>query len=77
MKRDGAKFYSKICYDGRLYCGGWAINEVIPNPVPDGYVVLEEVPDDISDGHNYIWDGETLTYSPAEKPPEEKEVPDA
>ena len=32
------------------------------------YYITDEVPDDIGDGHNYIWDGENLTYSPAERP---------
>ncbi len=43
------------------------------------YYITDEVPDDIGDGHNYIWDGVTLTYSPAEKTtpdeePQEEEV---
>lgn len=71
MRRSGCKFYSKICSDGRLYVGGWTINEVIPNPVPEGYVALEDVPENIGDGHNYIWDGETLTFHPLVEPQEE------
>lgn len=74
MKRKGWKFCAKVCSDGRLYAGFWAIDEVIPKEHLDAYYIAEEVPDGIGDGHNYIWDGENLTYSPAEKTTAEEEA---
>lgn len=61
------KYYAKICSDGRLYNGCMALSKIIPNPLPVNTVVLENVPSDICDGHNYIWDGETLTYDPVSR----------
>ena len=79
MKRKCWKFCAKVCSDGRLYAGCWAVEEVVPKEHLDMYYITDEVPDDIGDGHNYIWDGVTLTYSPAEKTtpdeePQEEEV---
>lgn len=73
MKREGWKFCAKICSDGRLYAGCWAVDEVVPKEHLELYYIADEVPDDIHDGHNYIWVGEKLIYSPAEKPTEEAE----
>lgn len=58
------KFYAKICSDGRLYNGGMTLVSVIPNPLPPNTVALDDVPEDIEDGSNYLWDGETLIHSP-------------
>ncbi len=68
MQRKGWKFCAKVCSDGRLYAGCWAINEIVPKERLEQYYIAAEVPDNIGDGHNYIWDGENLTYSPAERP---------
>lgn len=68
MQRKGWRFCAKVCSDGRLYAGCWAIDEIIPKERLEQYYIAAEVPDNIGDGHNYIWDGETLIYSPAEKP---------
>ena len=67
------KFYCKVCADGRLYNGCMALARYLPDPLPPNALALDDVPDNILDGHNYLWDGENLTYSPAEKPPEETE----
>ena len=72
MKREGWKFCAKLCSDGRLYAGCWAIAEVVPKEHLEQYYIAEEVPDGIGDGHDYIFDGENLAYSPAEKPPTEE-----
>lgn len=65
------KFYCKVCSDGRLYNGAMTLKDVIPNPLPLNALVLDDVPANILDGSGYIWDGEKLIYSPAEKPPDE------
>lgn len=65
MKEARCKFLCKVCSDGRIYSGGWTANEIIPNPLPDGYMAFEDFPDDWEDGgSHYVWDGEKLVYSP-------------
>lgn len=69
---DKFKYFARICAgDGRLYNGSFINVEVLPKTLPDNAVLIDEVPDGINDGHNYIWDGEKLTYSPAETTSEE------
>lgn len=67
------KFYCKVCSDGRLYNGCMALAAYLPDPLPPNTLVLDNVPPGICDGSAYIWDGEKLIYSPAEKPAAETE----
>lgn len=67
------KFYCKVCSDGRIYNGCMALAEYLPNPLPPNTLALDNVPENILDGSDYIWDGEQLIYSPAEKPAGEAE----
>lgn len=65
MKVPGCKFMCKVCSDGRIYSGGWGVEDVIPNPLPDNCMVFDEFPEDWEDGgSHYVWDGEKLVYSP-------------
>ncbi len=74
MKVPGMLFYCKLCSDGRIYSGGWTLKEVVPNPLPDGYLAFEEFPEDQTDGgSHYVWNGETLVYNPVEKPSTESD----
>lgn len=76
MKKYGGreyKYYCKICSDGRLYDGMWALADGIPNPLPYNCVAFDTFPENENGGADYIWDGETLTYSPAEQPTAEEE----
>lgn len=68
MKKDGYLYQCMIDVDGRLSNGVWAKTKGIPFPLPDWIVVFEEFPSNTNGGNDYIWDGETLTYSPAERP---------
>ena len=45
MKVPGCKFMCKVCSDGRIYSGGWGVEEVIPNPLPDNCMVFDEFPE--------------------------------
>lgn len=63
MKKERYKYYCKVHPDGRLYCGGWAYQGIIPNPVPEGYLVFDEFPDE-TDGSDYIFQNGELVYSP-------------
>lgn len=70
------KFYCEISSDGRLRNGGLTLTDVIPYPLPENTIVIDNVPDDICDGRNYIWDGDKLVYSPIEEeaPEDETEI---
>lgn len=63
------KFKCRVCSDGRLYAGGWCHESVIPNPLPPDEILLDDL-SGITHGFytDYLWDGETLTYSPAVQP---------
>lgn len=77
MKYEGFQWKCKICSDGRLYDGAWIHKSIIPNPLPYNEVLFDEFPENTNCGADYLWDGETLTYSPAEQPApqsEEEEV---
>lgn len=71
MKKEGFKFLCKICSDGRLYNGAWYHESVLPEPLPNE-VIFDEFPAEGQpeigigvDCSDYLWDGQTLTYSPA------------
>ena len=71
MKKERYKYYCKIHPDGRLYSGGWAYEGIIPNPLPEGYLVLDEFPDE-SDGSDYIFQNGEFVYSPQSTTTEDK-----
>jgi len=73
MKKAGYLYQCKICSDGRLYNGVWALATGIPDPLPENTVVFKEFPSNGNGGADYVWDGKTLTYSPAEKTEESPE----
>ena len=63
MKKEGYVYQCKICSDGRLYNGVWSVASGVPHPLPEN----------VDGGADYVWDGKTLTYSPAEKTEESAE----
>ena len=71
MKKERYKYYCKIQPDGRLYSGGWAYEGIIPNTLPEGYLVLDEFPDE-SDGSDYIFQNGEFVYSPQSTTTEDK-----
>lgn len=71
MRCEGLKWKCKICSDGRLYGGAWINETVVPDPLPFNEVLFDEFPENDNGGCDYIWDGEKLTYSPAETASEE------
>lgn len=73
MKKEGYVYQCKICSDGRLYNGVWSVSSGVPHPLPENVVVFDEFPSNINGGSDYLWDGKTLTYSPAEKTEEGSE----
>ncbi len=66
MKYEGFKWKCKISADGRLYNGAWIHESVMPDPLPEDEITFDEFPETDNGGADYIWDGETLTYSPQE-----------
>lgn len=68
MKYDGFKWKCKICSDGRLYNGAWVHESIIPKSLPYNEVLFNEFPENTNGGADYLWNGEELIYSPAEKP---------
>ena len=64
MKVPGCKFMCKVCSDGRIYSGGWGVEEVIPIHRSDGicHQLMTEAgyvkPGDIAFGT----DSHTTTY---------------
>lgn len=61
-------YYAKIDDNGRLYNGSFINKKVIPlqlsanELIIDDYAIFE-----LGDGHNYVWDGKSLIYSPIKK----------
>lgn len=69
MKKEGFKYLAKVCSDGRLYNGAWYHISFLPVPEPNE-AVFDEFPEtgNGTSCSDYVWDGETLTYSPAVQP---------
>lgn len=69
MKKEGFKYLAKACSDGRLYNGAWYHISFLPVPEPNE-AVFDEFPEtgNGTSCSDYVWDGETLTYSPAVQP---------
>ena len=67
MKKEGFKYLAKVCSDGRLYNGAWYHISFLPEPEPNE-AVFDEFPEtgNGTSCSDYVWDGKTLTYSPAE-----------
>lgn len=68
MKKDGYMYQCTVDPDGRLHNGVWAKETGVPHPLPPGVVVFEKFPSNQNGGQDYLWDGKTLTYSPAPQP---------
>lgn len=69
MKKEGFKYLAKVFSDGRLYNGAWYHISFLPIPEPNE-VVFEEFPE-TGNGTSccdYVWDGQTLAYSPIAQP---------
>ena len=70
MEKEGYVYQCKVCTDGRLYNGVWALKSGVPDPLPENVIVFAEFPSNTNGGSDYLWDGKQLHYSPAEKPAE-------
>ena len=60
------KWKCKISSDGRLYNGVWINESVIPDPLPNDEIVIDNFQDDKKGGNDYIWNAQSLVYSPIE-----------
>lgn len=58
-------YYAKVDDKGRLYNGSFINKKVIPLQLCTNELIIDDdAIFELGDGHNYVWDGKNLIYSP-------------
>lgn len=61
-------YYAKVDDKGRLYNGSFINKKVMPLQLYINELIIDDdAIFELGDGHNYVWDGKNLIYSPVKK----------
>jgi hypothetical protein len=61
-------YYAKVDDKGRLYNGSFINKKVMPLQLYTNELIIDDdAIFELGDGHNYVWDGKNLIYSPVKK----------
>lgn len=71
MKKDGYLYQCTMGEDGRIKNGSWTLKSAVPKNLPPTELLFEDFPPNSNGGADYVWDGNTLKYSPLSESEEE------